>query len=265
MLYWNEKGFQNSAPDYVRGIFYGDGIFDTLAVRDGAPAFQELHLSRLYRSAKFLRIQMPDISELKDIVASGLQQQPDTTSVRITAVRDCDEGMSLPATTGKLLLSFRPHATSPTPLKLQVSELRVHSSNVLLQHKVCNYLGRFFARDCAIADGYEDALFLNESGNITECSTANIFFLRRNLLLTPPVTAGLLPGIIRSQILEHAAAAGFVPLEKSVPLASIASFEAAFITSASRVAVQVLQIGDNHFGALPGEMEELRQRIINAG
>ena len=68
-----------------------------------------------------------------------------------------------------------------------------------------NLINNALAMQEAIRRGAEEALMLNQAGELAECSQSNFFLVRGGAVLTPPLSAGLLPGITREFVLELAA------------------------------------------------------------
>lgn len=93
-----------------------------------------------------------------------------------------------------------------TKLRIMISSRRVNSSNVFLYHKTTH---RNFFDEClrdARAKGFDELLFLNEKGEVTQGSISNLFLLQRGVWRTPAIACGLLPGIWRARMLRKLSA-----------------------------------------------------------
>src|SRR5207248_1445942 len=98
--------------------------------------------------------------------------------------------------------------------------------------KSTSYLRNLLARRNARGTGADEAVFLNLHGELAEGSASNLFLLSRGVIRTPPPDAGILPGVMRSVVLDRAVDAGLRP--ESVPLtpADLENSDGAFLTNA---------------------------------
>ncbi len=116
-----------------------------------------------------------------------------------------------------------------------------------MRHKTTNYLECLMARTKARSAGYDEALFLNEHDNLTEGSISNLFLVNHDgALVTPPVDAGLLPGITRAFVQELALKLGIKSSEKNISLERLDNFCEAFITNSLMEIMPVASISDNN-------------------
>ena len=89
-----------------------------------------------------------------------------------------------------------------------------------------------------------DALLTNSNGNITEASGSNVFWIKNNTLLTPPVSSGCLSGITRGMILELAIAMNLPATQKNINPAVLGDSESIFLTNSVREIQPVTQVDD---------------------
>jgi branched-chain amino acid aminotransferase len=230
-----------------RSFLYGDGLFETIRITNGQPFLWREHMERLQSSAEFLKIPLPyDAAEIEDATRHLLVQN-DTPEgmVRIHLSRGGGErGYAMPTnprptiviTTDKFVRS------ESKGLNVITSNVRVLADDPLTQHKTANRLPNILARQQADAAGADEALVLNNHGQIAEASAANVFVIRGNQLITPPLSSGALAGTTRAYFLRIAAAQNLVALE--VPLAAADLFEAdaTFLSSAHWLATPVISL-----------------------
>jgi branched-subunit amino acid aminotransferase/4-amino-4-deoxychorismate lyase len=114
-----------------------------------------------------------------------------------------------------------------------------------VRFKTTSYLENIFAFTWARDQGFFDALFTNERGQISEGCISNIFFFEAGHIWTPPTHAGLLPGVTRKQIIEVARAVG------------LHRFDGAFVTNSVIETLPVCAVGDIVY-AIPEMIETLR-------
>lgn len=176
------------------------GLFETILVQQGKAQNLQLHLERLSDSALALGIpcSMTDISK---VIESACENVSSDTNYRLRL--DLDRS-------GKPSYQISPISSLPEPVKIfWASDLlpnarmaSLGSGNVLLRHKVSCRDIYDQAWKLAEEHGGFDALFVNEQGFVTEGGRSSIFIKSGDCWLTPPVSAGLLPGVMRSIILN---------------------------------------------------------------
>lgn len=195
-----------------RGLRYGDGLFETLKFIDGRLQLAEAHFARLHRGMQLLGFRIPahwspdKIGEqcralaLKNGHGSGAR-------VRITVIRG-DGGLYDP-------VSHLPQVlvqTWPLPaasglwnvngLVLGVCEAVRKSCDVLANLKHNNYLGYVLAARQATAEKWNDALVLNTGGGICDSTIANLFAVRGDQIVTPPLSEGGVAGVMRARLID---------------------------------------------------------------
>jgi len=194
---WEEcqikAAFLNKLPSQV-------GLFETILVRQGLAQHVQLHLARLANSALALGIpcSMPDIMQ---VIERGCRNCSIDTEYRLRLDLD-DHGVA-----SYQIAPIRPLEGSvkifwAKDILPDSSKATFHSGNILLRHKV-NIRDVYdqawrLAEDC----GGFDALFTNEQAYVTEGGRSSVFIKSGDRWLTPPVSAGLLPGVMRSIILN---------------------------------------------------------------
>jgi branched-chain amino acid aminotransferase len=259
-VYLNGKIIDESAaglPVQERGFLYGDGLFETMRAYGGRIFRLREHLARLRASASFLRLTVP-VSDDETAAALGelieANECPDAYA-RLTLTRGATgRGMRLdPPATPTLLIAAR--SLQPRPedhyrhgVKLIISSCRQSSHNPLARHKTLNYLLNLLAHQEAADAGAHGAVLLNELGQVTEESAANIFIVRGGKLVTPPPHCGLLPGIARATVMELAAAQGVALEERPIPAAELFDAEEMFLTNSL---VEVMPVRQMDRRALP--------------
>ncbi|HWI41943.1 MAG TPA: aminodeoxychorismate synthase component I, partial [Verrucomicrobiae bacterium] len=167
---------------FVRGA--GDfRLIETLLCRDGDWFLLERHLRRLERSANELGFTVDG-----DRLALRLQQQGAGRSGQL-------KGRVLLQRDGSFSVEVTPLDSLPETAQLFLSRRRVRSADPFLRHKTT--LRDIF--DDPEAPAGTESLFLNERGEVTESSTANVVLRLQGELVTPPLSCGLLPGVMREE------------------------------------------------------------------
>jgi branched-chain amino acid aminotransferase len=214
-----------------RGFTLGDGLFETIRIATGRPAHLDRHLARLRGGAEFLGIPVPSadddiaaaISSL--LAAEGLSE----AAVRITLSRGpAARGVLPPARpVPTLLITVGPLPPAAAPAHVIIATVtRRNEASPLSRFKSLNYLDNILARQEAVRHGADDAVLLNVAGRIAEATAANLFVLAKDVLRTPPIADGALPGIMRSLLIERRGA-----VEASLTPADLMAAETAFLSN----------------------------------
>ena len=190
-----------------RGFTLGDGLFETVRVRAGAPVFFDRHLARLRDGARVLDIPVPAAdAALAEAVAALLAAEGLADGhVRVTLTRGpAPRGVLPPASPNPTLLVTAGPVPAAAPARLVVAEVtRRNEMSPLSRIKSLNYLDNILARQEAARRAAEDAVLLNTAGRVAETTIANLFAVIDGVLVTPPVAEGALPGIMRGLIVER--------------------------------------------------------------
>lgn len=204
-----------SAAD--RGFLLGDGVFETILVRSGAPIFLAAHLQRLQLGLRALGIAEPttlvDVqAHIRDVAACNGCGQGDAAA-RITISRGSGPRGLLPSSSSRptLVVSVEKLASrSDAALRLVVTHRRRLASSSFAGFKaIGGYVENMLARADSAAAGADDGLVRNEFGRVVSASAANLFLIGADgVLRTPACAEGALPGIVRGVVLSAAATLG---------------------------------------------------------
>ena len=226
---------------FDRGFLYGDGLFETLLVANGKPFRWEQHLLRLRRGAELLNIKIPfSPEELRKFVARLVaDNQMPQALLRLTLTRGVGVRGYSPqrAVHPTFTMSLHPAQSQdparPLQWRLVCSNIRLPSGELLAHYKTCNKLPQILARAEADALGADEALLLNTDGHIVEASSANLFWLAGRFLHTPPVAAGVLPGVTREVLFELARELGLDVRETSISKEDLHKTDGVFLSLSS--------------------------------
>lgn len=221
---------------------YGKGIFTTVAVYDGKPFLWEKHWRRLRDNPAKLGIDTSYFSEaaVKDSLNKIIKENEFVHGrARITFF---DEAPSAIWPFGgqlktSILITTADFRGISDDFKLTVSPFLLNSTSPLAGIKSCNYLEKILALNEAKDKGFDEAVCINERGEITSACMANIFWLKDRTLFTPTLKTGCLAGTTREHVLENVDC--FEVLEG---LESLRTADAIFLTSAGIGVVQTAEI-----------------------
>lgn len=200
-----------------RGFLLGDGVFETVLLVDGRPAFFAAHIRRMRAVAAALGIEA-------EIDGEALADAVMTLAARNEAAKGkAWARLTLTRGVGPRGLAFVKGEWSPTllitvdryappldhgPAQVIVSKHRRNEHSLTARWKTLNYLDNVLAKEEATVAGADDAIMLNSARRVACASAANVFLIRGDSLKTPPPEEGAMPGVVRGIVLEEAEKAG---------------------------------------------------------
>lgn len=240
-----------------RSFLYGCGVFSTIRVLNGLPFLWEKHWRRLADNAYKVGIDLSEHSEAKTrhaldeiIVNEGVLHGKARITFADNSPSDIWANESAEETVVSIITSEL--RAVPADLRLTISPYNVNLRSPLLGIKSCNYLDKILSLDEAKARGFDEAIQLNERGEVTTAAMANVFWLRDNILCTPSVKTGCLPGTTREFVMENLECR-----EVEVTIDELSSAEAIFLTSAGLGVVQVVDFESRQFEKIEHPILEL--------
>ena len=258
---------------FDHGFLYGEGIYETMRTYHGRPFLFDRHLRRLRNSARMIALDIPftdgDMaSQIRDTMAAA-DLDGSEAYIRLLVTRGIGE------------LTYDPQAT-PTPsvviiVKPQVDPapeayeqgvhvvivdiVRNHPQTVNPMIKSNNLLNCALAGQEAIRKGGFEGIMRNYRGELTECTTSNLFIVKDGTALTPPLEAGLLPGITREFLFEIGKEVGVDVREQVLRDSDLLSADEAFLTSTTREAVPIVKVDDRTIGS--GRPGSVTQKLLD--
>jgi branched-chain amino acid aminotransferase len=226
---------------FDRGFLYGDGLFETIHVFNGKPFRWRQHWERLKRGANFLKIQLPFAPEQLLQFAGELiakNKMPDSL-LRVALSRGVGARGYSPKNAKSPTLAMSLHSVpkinwkNPLRWKLIASSFRIPANDPLAQFKTCNKLPQILARAEADDAGADEALLLNSDGFVAEGTSSNLFWIERETIFTPPLAAGILPGVTRAAVFEIGSRLKIPIRQKNVRLKKLAQANGIFLSLTS--------------------------------
>ena len=248
---------------FDHGFLYGEGVYETLRTYNGRPFLFDPHMRRLRRSAEMLALSVPlsdaetarRIRETMDAAALG--QDGQEAYIRILITRGVGElTYDLAATPHpSTVIIVKPHVAPPPEVFERgvtvalVSTVRNHPATVNPLIKSNNLLNSALAMQEAVRKHAFEAVMRNYRWELAECSTANLFVVKNGAALTPPVDAGLLPGITRAFLFAMGAECHIEVRERVLRDEDLFGGDEAFFTSTTRELVPIVQVDDRTIGS----------------
>jgi len=243
-------------PVVSSAALYGHGVFTTVAVYGGEPFLIEKHWRRLNENAQKLGI---DIEVSFEQVEAWLRQLIDADladdgRARITLLDSGGAGLwtGNSAKKTEILIVTGERFERPDKFRLTKSPFTINSTSPLAGVKSCSYLEHLIAYENAKRQGFDEAVRLNERGEVASAAMANVFWLRNGKLFTSDLATGCLGGTTREFILENLKVE-----EVSAGVEELLSASAMFVCSAGIGIKQVASLDEKHFGAVDHEILHL--------
>jgi len=233
-----------------RAFRYGYGLFETMLVMDGKIALRQYHWERLIAGLKALRLDLPKLltttvleeEVLKTVRKNKLEQ---LCRVRLQVYADSGGLFDGHSNHPQYIIECFPleeHTTqlNETGLVMGIAKGLMKANDSIANHKTTNALVYALAAQQVKENKWNDALILNNTGNIIETTIANIFWIKDNIIYTPPLSEGCISGVMRRYIIEHASI-----IEQPLTHEDLKHADGVFISNAIRRIKWVAAIGDN--------------------
>jgi branched-chain amino acid aminotransferase len=262
---------------FDHGFLYGEGVYETLRTYNGQPFLFDRHMRRLRRSAEMLALNIPLTNEqiqtrfTETMAAAALRGE---AYIRILVTRGVGELTYDPAACPdpSIVVIVKPHVMPPAEAFTRgvrvslVPVMRNHPSSVNPLIKSNNLLNNALAMQHAVRQGAFEGVMRNFRGELAELTQSNLFVVKRGVALTPPVEAGLLPGITREFLFEVGAEHGIAVQESALRDDDLIGADEAFLTSTTRELVPIVEVDDRLIGSgAPGPVTQaLLQRFREA-
>lgn len=236
-------------PD--EGYYFGLGAFETIAVEEGEPVFLEEHYTRLEHALEFFDLHI-DFGEIRENVQEVLKKpeiQTGRKALKITVSKE------------NRLVSVRENTYTEQDYEqgfiTGYANVRRNETSPLTYHKTLNYGDCILEKRRVKVEGIQEPVFLNTRGELSEGATTNVFFVKEGEIFAPPLSCGMLPGILRQYMYER-----YDIQEEIILPEMVHSFDEMFVTNSLLGIMPVRSLEDFVFpGMEMGRklLEEYRQ------
>lgn len=266
---------QATVSVFDRGFLFGDAIYDVVTTRNGRQLCRaEDHLDRLQRSGASIGL---DIRPLRPKIEAEVQRAiaevpgDGELTIRIMVTRGASTDIDLLNVEGEptWIVFAKPTPAWDPALYTQGIRLAAVEPDAVVARiapgvKSNNRQSNVMAHRIAKERGFDDALFVDPAGFVTEGPTWNAFFVKDGELLTAPLEGGILAGVTRSRVLAQCAALEIPHRETRIPLERARAADEAFITSTTRGVMPVQALDDARYPQVPGPLtQRLRQALLD--
>lgn len=228
------------------GLLNGWGVFSTVRVCDGVLFAWERHWARMQHDARLLGVPFPQDSEAlaQDLIRLVEANQAWNATMRVSVVRNRGGIWEGPAPAPEFdTIAFTAEVRSwASETKLGLVPHARHAANQFTGTKILSWAANLVLYERAHEQGLDEVVLLNERGEVSECTGANIFAIHGNLVRTPPLSSGCLPGVTRALLLEEVRVPDLPVREATLFPADLESADEVLITSTTRGLLPVVSI-----------------------
>ena len=228
-----------------RGLLFGDGCFEVLRTWNGVAVDLGAHLDRLAGTIAALGLHTLARADLGRAVEAAITAAAHPGDVRIRIVVTRGPGALAARTAelgpGRAIVIVEPLGAPPAGLTAAIVDWPL-PRRVGPGHKTLAYLDHVIARDLARAAGADEAIRLDAEGRAVEGATSNLFAVIEGTVVTTPVDAGVLPGIVRARVLTQCAALGRPVRLAPIELPQLRGASELFVTSSLRGVVPITHL-----------------------
>src|SRR6188474_2666889 len=261
--FYDERNAKVSVFDH--GLLYGDGVFEGIRAYNGRVFKLKEHIDRLFYSAKAILLNLPmsHAEIMRATVQTCAKNKIRNGYIRLVVTRGvgtlginpnrCKRG-SVIIIAGTIQL-YPPALYAKGMEIITVPTTRNLHSALNPAIKSLNYLNNILAKIEANNAGVEEAIMLNAEGYVAECTADNLFLVKGNDLLTPPLSAGALYGITRGTVMDLGRARGMQVSEPNLTRYDVFNADECFLTGTGAELIPVTKVDGRVIGAgKPGPM-----------
>lgn len=233
-------------------LLFGWGVFETLRIYKGSPVFLKEHLRRLKQGCKKILLNFPAVNFQKKIgIILKMNKLSDACCRIILLKKNTKTGILITVT------PFNQYSKDSYKkgFKAIVSDYMKNSSGLLSKIKSISYLENMLARKIAENKNRQEAIFLNESGFLTEGSRSNLFFVKGKTVYTPSLDCGILDGITRQKVIKIIKSQNLLLKIGKFKLKNLLSSDEAFLTSSLMEIMPLVEVDNRPINdAKPGKV-----------
>jgi 4-amino-4-deoxychorismate lyase len=250
---WIDGSDSRALPADDRGLQYGDGLFETILVRERKARFLEAHLARLSNGIARLGIVFEAWDELRAELERALRLAPELAVLKIIVTRGTGPRRGYSprgcAAARRIVTLFATSVPSDLAagVDLRIAAIRASTQPALAGLKHLNRLENVLAATEPEHDSHFESLLLGASGDLVGGTMSNVFTVRNGGISTPTIVDAGVEGIMRAVVLHESRALGLVARERRLTLADLAEADEVFITNARLGVVPARRVGEHAF------------------
>ncbi|HTU66210.1 MAG TPA: aminodeoxychorismate lyase [Steroidobacteraceae bacterium] len=239
-----------AVPADDRGLAYGDGVFETVLVRNGVARFLDAHIARLSRGCARLGIPF-DVAGVQPDLGAALARAPSLAILKIVVTRGSAprRGYAPSASDARRVVSL--WTTGDTSalaagVDLGIARTRAAINPAVAGLKHLNRLDNVLAAAEITADAF-DVVMLDANDDVVSGSACNLFVVQGRRLATPRLDRAGVAGVMRAIVLRESPKLGLITEERALTLAELRGADGMFVTNARIGVVPVRRVGEHAF------------------
>jgi len=261
----------------THGLHYGTGVFEGIRCYEtvlGPAIFRpKEHFSRMESSAKILKMQLPfSVDQLcagaRELISKNEMKSAYIRPIAFFGVSGIGVNPTgYPVDVYMAAFNFGAYLGEDGLKKgIRVatsSWRRISPSSLATMGKICgHYVNSALAITEAKAGGYDEAILLNDQDYVAEGSGENIFVVKNDTLMTPPLSAGVLPGITRETVMHLAREESYKVVEANISRSELYVADEVFMTGTAAEITPIREIDQRPIGkGVPGPVTKRLQDI----
>jgi len=238
------------------GVICGWGLFTTLRIEDGEAFAFERHWRRLEKDAAIIRMPITyagprvRVNLQEAIRANGVTEGCARIYLVYNQVGFWRSDEAMPQV--DLVIYTAPLPEYREPVRLTLREHGRHAASPLAGVKTISWLPNVWSVAEAQKEGFDEVILLNERGEVAECTAANVYLVKSDKILTPPLSSGCLEGVTRGILFEIAGEVGVGVKEQVLRPEDLYAADEVFISSTNRNVIGVGEIAGHALAGAPG-------------
>jgi branched-chain amino acid aminotransferase len=250
------------------GLICGFGLFTTVRIAGGEAFAYERHWRRLEKDAGITHLPMPYSSakvrlHLHEVIRANRVTEGCArlylVDNRVGYWRSGEAGAEV-----DLIITSADMPTYRQPVKLTLREHGRHAASPLCSVKTISWLDNVWHVGEATRAGFDEVVLLNERGEVSECTSANIFAVKEGKVFTPPLNSGCLEGVTRGILFEIAPEAGISLVQQTLRPEDLYNADEVFISSTNRNVISVGEIAGRAIANSAGPMAARLNELFSA-
>ncbi len=221
------------------GYYFGLCAFETIAVENGNPQFLPQHYARLLHTLEFLNLKN-SLDEIKEKVDIALTDKNIKQGRKVLKITVSEKNITIDIRTNNYQKEDYEKG-----FITEFSKIRRNETSPLTYHKTLNYGDCIMEKRLAQKSGIQEPIFLNTKGQISEGATTNVFFIKDRQIIAPPLSCGMLPGIIREYLYQS-----FEIQEHVISPEDVMSYDEMFLTNSLLGIMPVKKLGNHSFNSM---------------
>ena len=235
-------------------LSYGMGLFETMRVENQEIVWFSKHMERLIDAAKKLKMNL-NTSVLEMLDYERIKKELEQTKVE----KNETFAVKLMVTQNQVYLSTRSIDYTENDYQkgfgIKTSQVRRNETSLLTYTKSLHYGDNLMEKAAAKQCGFQEILFLNTTGKVAECASSNLFWVKNEKIYTPALSCGILPGIIRSYVVDH-----YLVKQVNAEYEQLLDADEVFLTNSLMEVMGVNSVDEHHYPSMK-VANEIRQEL----